>query len=129
MRVYDLVGVRVIALIDLFFGDCGKGHIIDWLIWYLEKLGSPIDIVVSPFGGPNAGHQFEFIGKKYTFSQIPSCISPEVIKICGNGKVINPLRFVAEMTRLQEDGVNLDKLYISDKATMILPYYESVRVL
>lgn len=124
-----LLTAQVIALVDLFFGDTGKGHIIDWLIWHMQKLGQPIDIVVSPFGGPNAGHQFEGDGRKYTFSQIPSVISPEVVRVCGNGKVINPIKFVAEMERLEAVGVNLDKLYISDKATIILPYYEIVEEL
>lgn len=126
MRVTDLLNARVIALIDLFFGDCGKGHIIDWLIWFFEKSGDPVDIVVSPFGGPNAGHQFEVNGIKYTFSQIPSVINPEVVRVCGNGKVINPIKLVAEMERLGSAGVNLDKFYISDRATIILPHYEVI---
>ena len=50
MRISDLQKARIIALMDLFFGDTGKGHIIDWLIWFMEKIGEPVDIVVSPFG-------------------------------------------------------------------------------
>lgn len=126
MRMSDLLSARIIALIDLFFGDTGKGHIVDWLIWLFEKLGDPVDIVVSPFGGPNAGHQFEVSGIKYTFSQIPSVVNPEIVRVCGNGKVINPIKLVAEMERLESAGINFDKLYISDKATIILPHYEII---
>ena len=80
--------------------------------------------VVARFqGGPNAGHTLEFENQKYVLRSIPSGIfQGGKINLIGNGVVIDPALFKAEVESLEASGHTLtDRLYISKKAHLILP--------
>ncbi|PYJ95140.1 MAG: adenylosuccinate synthase [Verrucomicrobia bacterium] len=105
-------------LIGAQWGDEGKGKIID-------VLTARADIVVRSQGGNNAGHTVIHRGVKYILHLIPSGILRRG-KICviGNGVVIDPVTLVAEIDRLRELGITIERnLLISDCAHLVLPYH------
>ena len=108
--------MKVDVLLGLQWGYEGKGKIVDVL--------TPNYKVVARFqGGPNAGHTLEFENQKYVLRSIPSGIfQGGKINLIGNGVVIDPALFKAEVEALEASGHTLtDRLYISKKAHLILP--------
>ena len=108
--------MKVDVLLGLQWGDEGKGKIVD-------VLTPAYDIIARFQGGPNAGHTLEFEGQKYVLRSIPSGIfQGGKINIIGNGVVLDPALFKAEVEALEASGHDLTKrLYISRKAHLILP--------
>ncbi len=108
--------MKVDVLLGLQWGDEGKGKIVDVL--------TPEYAIISRFqGGPNAGHTLEFEGQKYVLRSIPSGIfQGDKVNIIGNGVVLDPALFKAEVDGLKKSGHDLRKrLKISTKAHLILP--------
>ncbi|MDR0894127.1 MAG: adenylosuccinate synthase [Prevotellaceae bacterium] len=108
--------MKVDVLLGLQWGDEGKGKVVD-------VLTPRYDVIARFQGGPNAGHTLEFEGQKYVLRSIPSGIfQGDKINIIGNGVVLDPALFKAEVEALEESGHNLKKrLQISQKAHLILP--------
>jgi adenylosuccinate synthase len=108
--------MKVDVLLGLQWGDEGKGKVVD-------VLTPRYDVVTRFQGGPNAGHTLEFAGQKYVLRSIPSGIfQGNKINIIGNGVVLDPALFKAEVEALEASGHDLTKrLYISKKAHLILP--------
>jgi adenylosuccinate synthase len=108
--------MAVDLLLGLQWGDEGKGKIVD-------VLTSKYKIIARFQGGPNAGHTLVFNGKKHVLHTIPSGIFHDnVTNLVGNGVVIDPVIFKAELDKLDEQDVNyLKSLKISRKAHIICP--------
>src|SRR5262245_57821423 len=102
------------------WGDEGKGKIVDL---FSEKF----DIVARYQGGHNAGHTVLVQGKKYVLHLIPSGIlHPGKICVIGNGVVVDPMALDSEIETLRSLGVSVQgRLFISDRAHMILPYHRA----
>ena len=108
---------NVNVVLGAFYGDEGKGKIID----YLSKNAK---YAVRFSGGNNAGHTIEANGMKFAFHLLPSGILNRNIKaILGNGVVIDPKVLVSEINNLKDNGYAVDNLYISEKAHVIFPYH------
>ncbi|MFZ3104096.1 MAG: adenylosuccinate synthase, partial [Smithella sp.] len=111
-----------VAVIGTQWGDEGKGKIVDL---YTEKA----DVVARFQGGNNAGHTLVVNGKKTILHLIPSGILHDR-KICiiGNGVVFDPLVFLQEIEELQQGNLLQPhtKLFISEKAHLIMPYHRSL---
>lgn len=108
---------KVDVVLGTFYGDEGKGKIIDYL-------SSSADIAVRCTGGNNAGHTIEVDGKKFAFHLIPSGIlNKGTIAVIGNGIVIDPKVLIEEINELKKNGFSVDNLKISEKAHIILPYH------
>ncbi|MCI9110732.1 MAG: adenylosuccinate synthase [Bacilli bacterium] len=108
---------NVKVVLGVFYGDEGKGKIIDYL-------SSEADFAVRFSGGNNAGHTIKVNGEKFAFHLLPSGILNENIKaILGNGVVIDPKVLCTEIDSLKEHGLKVNNLYISDKAHVIFPYH------
>ncbi len=108
--------MKVDVILGLQWGDEGKGKVVD-------VLTPNYDIVARFQGGPNAGHTLEFENQKYILRSIPSGIFQQgKINIIGNGVVLDPALFKAEVEALEASGHPLtDRLYVSKKAHLILP--------
>ena len=108
---------NVDVVLGTFYGDEGKGKIIDYL-------STKADYTVRCTGGNNAGHTINVSGKKYAFHLIPSGILNKNTKaIIGNGVVIDPKVLIEEINNLEDEGISTSNLYISDKAHIIMPYH------
>ena len=100
-----------------FYGDEGKGKIIDYL-------ASDADITVRYSGGNNAGHTIMVDGKKFAFHLMPSGILNKNTKaVIGNGVVVDPKVLIEEIEMVKENGYSVDNLCISNKAHVIMPYH------
>ncbi len=110
------MAVRVV--VGTQWGDEGKGK-------YIDMLAKDSDLVVRFSGGNNAGHTIVADGVKYAMHLIPSGILHKG-KTCiiGNGVVVDPAVLLKEMEELSQKGVNTDKLLISDRAHVIMPYHK-----
>jgi len=107
----------VIAVIGAQWGDEGKGKIVDMLA---EK----VNTVVRFSGGDNAGHTVVNELGEFGLHLVPSGIfPPRVTCIIGNGVVVNPGVLINEIDSLTERGVDTSRLFISDRAHLIMPYH------
>ncbi len=108
--------MKVDVLLGLQWGDEGKGKVVD-------VLTPGYDLVTRFQGGPNAGHTLEFEGSKFVLRSIPSGIfQGGKINVIGNGVVLDPALFKAEIDALEVSGHPLtERLKISKKAHLILP--------
>ncbi len=107
----------VIAIIGGQWGDEGKGKVVDLLA---QKAG----VVVRFSGGDNAGHTVVNPYGMFRLHLIPSGIfSPHTVCIIGNGVVINPAVLIDEIDQLGKRGVDTSRLFISDRAHLIMPYH------
>ena len=105
------------AVIGGQWGDEGKGKIIDYL-------AGNVDSVVRYAGGNNAGHTV--VNDKGTFQLhlVPSGICwSEVDGIIGNGVVVDPDVLIGEMDELASRGIETTRLYVSERAHVIMPYH------
>ena len=108
---------KVDVVLGSFYGDEGKGKIIDYL-------SQNADISVRCSGGNNAGHSIEIEGKKFAFHLIPSGIlNKNTIAVIGNGVVVDPKVLIEEMKNIEENGYSVENLKISDKSHVIFPYH------
>ncbi len=109
--------MTVIAVVGAQWGDEGKGKIIDMLA---EKAR----MVVRFSGGDNAGHTVINDYGEFKLHIMPSGIFyPHTTCIIANGVAINPAVLIGEMDGLQKRGVDISRLYISDRAHLIMPYH------
>jgi adenylosuccinate synthase len=107
----------VVAVIGGQWGDEGKGKIVD-------LLAQEADVIVRFSGGDNAGHTVMNPQGDFRLHLVPSGIfSPDAVCILGNGVVINPDKLLDEIDQLQEHGVDTSRLFISDRAHLIMPYH------
>ncbi len=111
-----------VAVVGTQWGDEGKGKIVDI---YAEGA----DIIARFQGGNNAGHTLVVNGRKTILHLIPSGILHDN-KICiiGNGVVVDPAVLLREIEELQKGGLfpPNTKLYISERAHLIMPYHRSL---
>lgn len=107
-----------VVIVGAQWGDEGKGKITDYL-------AETVDTVVRYQGGNNAGHTIVVDGSKYKFHLIPSGIlRKDKTCILGNGVVIDPDELITELDKLEESGVDVSRLVVSDQAHYILPTHK-----
>jgi len=108
---------RADLIVGLQWGDEGKGKIVD-------HMAQTHDVVCRFAGGHNAGHTIVVGEKKYALHLIPSgVLNPKATNIVGNGVVLSPVDFIKEMSQFDDlDG----RLFISDKAHLLLPYHAQI---
>ena len=110
-----------VAVIGAQWGDEGKGKIVDLLT-------SAFAIVARYQGGHNAGHTVFVNGRKFVLHLIPSGIlHPDVTCVIGNGVVVDPEALFKELDELRAEGIEPEgRLFVSDRAHVILPYHRDV---
>jgi len=115
--------VANIIIIGTQWGDEGKGKIVDLLA---EKA----DVVVRFHGGNNAGHTMVVNNEQFISHLVPSGILQKKICMIGNGVVVDPQVLIQEMDYLAEKGIDVgpDKLKISDRAHLIMPYHQAIDI-
>ena len=102
------------------WGDEGKGKMTDYL-------AEEANVVVRFQGGNNAGHTVVVGDKEYKLHLIPSGILYEdKLNVIGNGVVVDAKALFEEIDYLEGVGVKVtpEKLIISDRAQLIMPYHK-----
>src|SRR5689334_19777422 len=113
-----------LAVLGAQWGDEGKGKIVDLL--------TPSFSIVARFqGGHNAGHTVYVNRAKFILRLIPSGILHRGITcVIGNGVVVDPQALFAEIDELGRNGIDTrDRILVSDKAHLILPYHRDLDLL
>ena len=106
-----------IVVIGGQWGDEGKGKIVD-------LLAQQADIIVRFSGGDNAGHTVVNPQGEFKLHLVPVGIfSPHATCIIGNGVVINPAVLLSEIDQLGQRDIDTTRLFISDRAHLIMPYH------
>ncbi len=115
---------RNLTVIGAQWGDEGKGKIVDLLT-------PRFSIVARYQGGHNAGHTVYVAGQKFVLHLIPSGILHAGVScVIGNGVVVDPQALFAEVDELAGLGIDVDgRLFVSDRAHLILPYHRELDVL
>lgn len=109
--------MTVVALIGGQWGDEGKGRIVD-------ALASRVRLVIRYGGGNNAGHTVVNQYGTFKLHLVPSGIfDPNIVNIIANGVVIDPKVLIDEINELKSNGISTSKLFISDRAHIIMPYH------
>ena len=111
-----------VVVVGSQWGDEGKGKIVDWL-------SSQADVVIRFQGGNNAGHTLVIDGETYKLNILPSGIlRSDKISIIGNGVVLDLYALKKEIDAISARGVSItpENLYISDRATLILPLHKNL---
>ena len=113
-----------LAVLGAQWGDEGKGKIVDLLT-------PRFDVVARYQGGHNAGHTVYVNGTKFVLRLIPSGIlHPDVVCVIGNGVVVDPQALFTELDELTRNGIDVrNRLFVSDKAHLILPYHRDLDLL
>ncbi|MBO8142549.1 MAG: adenylosuccinate synthase [Firmicutes bacterium] len=109
-----------LAVVGAQWGDEGKGKIVDYL-------AAQADMVVRYAGGNNAGHTVVAGGRTVKLHLVPSGILyPGVTCVIGNGVVIDPEVLVEELDALEQQGMPAEKLRISNRAHLLMPYHRDL---
>jgi len=110
-----------VVVVGAQWGDEGKGKIVDWL-------SLRADVVARFQGGHNAGHTLVVDGVTYKLSLMPSGVVRGKLSLLGNGVVVDPWAFLAEVEKVQAQGVAItpDLVKIAETAALILPVHRDL---
>lgn len=107
----------VTVLVGAQYGDEGKGKIVDYL-------AGKMDMVVRFQGGDNAGHTVVNKFGEFKLHLIPCGIFKKDCKVLlGTGMVVNPDELQKEIMDFKKKNVDTSNIYISAKATVLMPYH------
>jgi adenylosuccinate synthase len=116
--------LRAYIVVDLGFGDAGKGLLTDFLVRHLGA-----GVVVRYNGGAQAGHNVVTPdGRHHTFAQFGSgTFIPGVKTYLSCHVVIHPTALLVEGDSLQKKGVRdvFSRLRVSDQALVITPFHQA----
>ena len=109
MPAYPVIGGQ--------WGDEGKGKVVDFL-------SKDTDCIVRFAGGSNAGHTVINENGEFRLHLVPSGIfAPQASSIIGNGMVVDPDVLLQELEELASRGIDTRRLYVSERAHLIMPYH------
>ncbi|NPA13600.1 MAG: adenylosuccinate synthase [Aquificae bacterium] len=110
---------KKLVILGAQWGDEGKGKIVD-------LLSEKFDISVRYQGGSNAGHTVVIEGVKYIMHLLPTGIlHPHNVGIIAQGMVVDLKALQEEIEDIEAKGNKiLHKLYISDRAHVVMPYHK-----
>ncbi len=111
-----------VVVVGAQWGDEGKGKIVDWL-------SNEADVVVRFQGGHNAGHTLVIAGVTYKLALLPSgIVRPGKLSVIGNGVVVDPHHLLAEIAKLEAQGVSVTpaRLAIAETVPLILSLHREL---
>ncbi|MFH1081345.1 MAG: adenylosuccinate synthase [Pseudomonadota bacterium] len=113
-----------VAVVGTQWGDEGKGKVVD-------LYAGDADVIVRFQGGNNAGHTLVVKGVQTILHLIPSGILHDH-KTCiiGNGVVVDPAVMTQEIENLRKRALFPEhtRLFVSEKAHLIMPYHRRLDV-
>lgn len=116
---------RASVVVDLGFGDAGKGTVVDFLV-----RDRAAHTVIRFNGGAQAGHNVVTAdGRHHTFSQLGAgTFAPGVRTYLSRFVVVHPTALLVEERRIREAGVGdaLARLTIADEALVTTPHVQAL---
>ena len=116
--------MRAYIVVDLGFGDSGKGLLTDYLAWQFEA-----GVIVRYNGGAQAGHNVVAPdGRHHTFAQFGSgSFVPGVKTFLSRHMIIHPGALLVEGDILAGKGVPdaFSRLRVSENALVITPFHQA----
>jgi adenylosuccinate synthase len=116
-----------LIVVDLGYGDAGKGTVVDWLCGASRSRVPPV--VVRFNGGAQAAHNvITPDGRHHTFAQFGSgSFTPGVRTHLSRFMLVEPLALAAEAAHLEQVGVPgpLDLLTVDRDALLTTPYHRA----
>jgi adenylosuccinate synthase len=107
----------VIIVLGGQYGDEGKGRVVD-------LIARKAHVVARYSGGNNAGHTVVNQFGESRLHLVPAGIFyPDKVCVIGNGVVIDPKVLLEEIDDLQSRGVTVEKLNISSRCQIIMPWH------
>jgi adenylosuccinate synthase len=99
------------------WGDEGKGRIVD-------LLARDVSVIARYSAGNNAGHTIINSQGLFALHIVPAGIFyPDKTCIVGNGVAVDPEVLLEEIDTLEARGVSTERLLISDRAHVVMPYH------
>lgn len=112
--------LNTFVVVGTQWGDEGKGKVID-------VLAPKADMVVRFQGGNNAGHTVIIGDEKFVLHLLPSgAVSGDGICLIGAGVVVDIEVLLKEIESIENRGKSMNKLYIDERAHIIMPYHIAV---
>lgn len=110
-----------LVVVGAQWGDEGKGRLVDWLAEH-------VDIVARYNGGHNAGHTVVVDGTTYKLALLPSGVVRGKLGVIGNGVVLDPEALLAEIARVEAQGLRITpgNLLIAETAALVLPLHRAL---
>ncbi len=120
------MGEKAYIVVDLGFGDAGKGATVDWLAATRD-----VRAVVRFNGGPQAGHNVVTPdGRHHTFSQLGAAsFLPGVLTLLPACVHLHPLALLSEEAHLRTQGVSdaLDRLAVEVDTPIVTPFHQATQ--
>jgi adenylosuccinate synthase len=102
------------------WGDEGKGRIVD-------LLARDAAVIARYSAGNNAGHTIINHLGLFALHIVPAGIFyPDKTCIVGNGVAVDPAVLIEEIETLESRGVSTERLVISDRAHVVMPYHPMI---
>ena len=102
------------------WGDEGKGRVVD-------LLARDASIIARYSAGNNAGHTIINNLGLFALHLVPAGIFyPDKTCIVGNGCAIDPAVLLEEIDSLESRNVSTEKLFVSNRAHVIMPYHPMI---
>jgi len=112
--------MSTIVVLGTQWGDEGKGKIVDYL-------AGQANLVARFQGGNNAGHTVISNGVTHKLHLLPSgMLYSGCTCVIGNDVVVDPAVLLEELRGMQEKGICIDNLRISNRAHVIMPYHRLI---
>jgi adenylosuccinate synthase len=109
--------VAVTIIIGGQWGDEAKGKITD-------AIAEHAAMVIRPNGSTNAGHTVQIDDQVFKFHLVPAGIlRSDCDCVIGAGVAIPPADLIQEIDELEARGIDTSRLYISDRANIIMPFH------
>ncbi|MFD6395955.1 adenylosuccinate synthetase [Nocardia sp. NPDC060249] len=118
-----MFGDQHLVVVDLGFGDAGKGATVDWLCSPAADLG--VSAVVRFNGGAQAAHNVVADGRRHTFAQFGSGTFSGVATLLSRHMLVEPIALAAESEQLAALGVHdpLGLLAVDGRALLTTPIH------
>ncbi len=108
----------VTVVVGTQWGDEGKGKLVD-------LLSQEADLCMRFQGGGNAGHTVVNNFGEFKLHLVPCGIfNPACTCIMGTGTVVDPHDLLSEMESIEQRGISVAKMLISDRAHVVMPYHK-----
>jgi adenylosuccinate synthase len=99
------------------WGDEGKGRVVD-------LIARDVSVIARYSAGNNAGHTIINDLGLFALHIVPAGIFyPDKTCIIGNGMAVDPAVLLEEIESLESRGVSTERLSISDRAHVVMPYH------